>query len=223
MTNRRLVIQTVGALTVCAVLVAFCYVAIDRSVALWADNHPWLSPAWISNSPDVIIGMEVVAPVLLVLAAIRRLWGPWRRWEAMVAVLALNVLAMFILKQGLKWIFGRPCPKFWLAYEHSVIENAAAYQFHWFQGGRSPYDSFPSGHATIACGLVALMWVFWPKWRWPAGIVLLALLVCLVTTNYHYVGDVIAGSCLGWLGGCWTARFLPNWMKPEANGSTIHD
>jgi membrane-associated phospholipid phosphatase len=215
MQYRRLLIQSVCSVLACAGLVVICYYYIDRPVAEWVCNHSpfWPAPDWMRFS-DFITAMMVAAPVLLVMAALRRLRGPWQRWEAQLAVIAASVFVMTLLKQLFKWTFGRPSSTLWIFSGGSAIPNNPDYAFHWFHGF-FPYVAFPSGHLTVACTVGAIVWFIWPKWRWLALAVIAFVAVCLIITNYHYVGDIIAGAFLGWLGGLWTVQLMPAAWKPN--------
>jgi len=215
MPNRRVVIlsiQTALSLVICAGLVAFCYLLVDRPVALWIHDHFGWNLDWL-KWPDIIFVLMITAPLALILAGIKRLWGPWRRWEALMVTIACSVFAMTALKQLLKWIFGRPNTKLWLENVGFTGGNDN-YAFHWFHGFW-PYGAFPSGHSTIACAIATIVWIVWPKWRWLAVIALLTIAFCLVITNAHFVGDIVAGSFLGWLGGLWTVQFMPPAIRPN--------
>ncbi|NDC53179.1 MAG: phosphatase PAP2 family protein [Planctomycetia bacterium] len=67
-------------------------------------------------------------------------------------------------------------------------------------GSRSDSHSFPSGHAAVACGLMAAL-----AWRYPHGRWLFALLAASaaaqrVATSAHYPSDVCFGAALGLAG-----------------------
>jgi membrane-associated phospholipid phosphatase len=171
-----------------------------------------MAPGWL-RWPDFIVVMMIAAPILLVLACIKRLWKPWRRWEALLVTIASSVLVMTILKQLLKWIFGRPSTRLWIENGGSMVDDGE-YAFHWFHGFW-PYDALPSGHTTIACTVASIVWIIWPKWRWLSVAVVATIAFILVITNYHFVGDVVAGGFLGWLGGVWTVRFMPTGLNPN--------
>jgi membrane-associated phospholipid phosphatase len=63
--------------------------------------------------------------------------------------------------------------------------------------GGPHWQSFPSGTAAISAAIVSVLWTAIPRWR-AIGVLSIALLcVAVVITNYHWVGDVIAGTFLG--------------------------
>lgn len=71
--------------------------------------------------------------------------------------------------------------------------------FDHFGGPQHGFDSFPSGHATQAVLLMALLGLYFPRTRWVLAP--LAVLVCLgrVALDRHYVSDVIGGAALALL------------------------
>ena len=136
---------------------------------------------------------------------------PWRRHEALLAAIAVSVVGMIILKQILKFIFGRPSTRIWIETGGSLADRDFA--FRWFHGFH-PYDAFPSGHMTIACTLASLAWFIFPKWRWLTVAAPAIVAFCLIITNYHFVGDIIAGGFIGWLGGAWAVQLMPRSILP---------
>jgi undecaprenyl-diphosphatase len=83
----------------------------------------------------------------------------------------------------------------------------APLSFHPFNLSEYDYQSFPSGHATTAFSLAAVIAFLWPKAFWPA--VAFAVIVSLsrVFLGEHYPTDVTAGAVLGVLG-AYAARTL---------------
>lgn len=73
-----------------------------------------------------------------------------------------------------------------------------AYGFHFFHSGVA-YQSFPSGHTTVAVAAMTAIWIAFPRliWRGLAVLVIAAVVIGLLGENYHFLGDCIAG---GWLG-----------------------
>ena len=203
-------IQTACALTACVGLVALCYWHIDRPVALWVRDHVGAAVNWLRWS-DIIEAIAIAAPILLIWAGITRIRRPYRRHETLLVAIAVSVVAMTILKQILKFIFGRPSTRLWIENGGSLEDRDFA--FRWLHGFH-PYDSFPSGHMAIACMLASLTWFFLPKWRWLSVATVAIVAICLIITNYHFVGDIIAGSFIGWLGGSWSVQLMPRSILP---------
>ncbi len=174
-----------------------CYLWIDRPVALWMHafqneyhSRDFLDP--LTHFPDPVISAAAAAYLLIGLAALAiRIRGIGK-----VAVLCcVSVVMGETIKSGLKWFFGRPWPETWKNNNPSFIGDGA-YDFHWLHGG-GLYNSFPSGHMTVALALLSVLWIAYPRWRPLYTIAVLGAAVALVGSNYHFVGDVIAGSFLG--------------------------
>jgi membrane-associated phospholipid phosphatase len=107
-----------------------------------------------------------------------------------------------VLKDELKFAFGRTWPETWIRNNPSFIRDGV-YEFFPFHGGPG-YTSFPSGHAATICTVMTVLWICYPRWRPLYGLCMLAVAVGLVGANFHFLSDVIAGSYLGisagWLG-----------------------
>lgn len=198
----RLVYRTAGALVVCAVLVGLCYWLVDWRVARWVyeqkfgEHHYLKWPTYLSPC------IEDLAPIAVALVVLRRVFGPWRRWEVVLLAAALSVMVAVGIAEQVKVVFGRPWPETWRNGNLSYISNDD-YAFRWFHGN-DEYGSFPSGHTTIICGAMSVVWIAWSKIRWLAAMFVLAVIVGLVADNYHFVGDTVAGAFLGSICGVWS-------------------
>jgi membrane-associated phospholipid phosphatase len=95
----------------------------------------------------------------------------------------------FVLKTILKWLFGRTETRLWLS-DHSL------YGFHWF-AGMAGFRGFPSGHMLVFTPLFLALWHYYPRYRLYYGVVWFCLGVALIMTEYHFLGDVLAGACMG--------------------------
>jgi undecaprenyl-diphosphatase len=85
-------------------------------------------------------------------------------------------------------------------------------------------NSYPSGHATTAFTLAALATIKWPRWTgfWVACGAVVAL--SRVVQNSHWLGDMLAGSALGWAApwivmAVWRARW-PASAPRQRSGTT---
>ncbi len=206
MNNRRLMLQSLGSLAVCTVLVLVCNKYVDRPVAFWIHNHFLTEGFWIQPTNDIGRWLTYGAPPTIVVLAIRRWYRPWQHWQLVVFTAASSMLVMAGIKVGLKWVFGRSWPVTWIDNNPSLIANNV-YDFHWLHGGQA-FGSFPSGHTTAVCAIAAVVWTAWPKARWCAVLAVVLMVAALVGNDYHFVGDCIAGGFLGWIGGLWMAKLL---------------
>jgi membrane-associated phospholipid phosphatase len=206
MTSAQLAKLTGYAIFLCAILVLFCYFFIDAPVAFWVQANFTTDGRWIQPETDVVPYVSFGARFVVGALFVWRWWHKWQHWQLTVLAALLNLLVMALVKDGLKWIFGRPWPTTWIGNNPSFI-NGGAYDFHWFHGG-IVFGSFPSGHTTATAAIASIVWIAYPKLRWLAVLAVLTMVVALVGNNYHFVGDCVAGGFLGSIGGAWTAHFL---------------
>jgi membrane-associated phospholipid phosphatase len=181
-----------------SIAVVCSYLWVDRPLAIWIHQHLAInpiralaSPASNIPNPFILIGICTYCIVGVLAGSDRPLIMSWRT----IAAASIALLAGEQIKTTLKWIFGRPWPETWHSNNPSFIGNAD-YKFHWLQGG-TIYNSFPSGHMTAVCAVIAVLWLSVPhlRWLWAAFSVIAAF--ALVASNYHFLGDVIAGAFLG--------------------------
>lgn len=97
----------------------------------------------------------------------------------------------YTAKDLLKAVFGRVNTRYW-------IEHPYHFEFHWLTAG-DHFFGFPSGHLAVLGAFAFAVMHYYPRlrsWGW-AGITLLA--AALVVSEYHFLGDVIAGGYVGYL------------------------
>jgi membrane-associated phospholipid phosphatase len=213
---RQLLGRSLAALLAGAALVALCYFFVDRPVAFFVHDHNlarFSFLAWLTYPPPIL---QAWAPALLTGLAVRRAWGPFRRWERTLFAACVSLLVAVQFKDSLKYVFGRYWPDTWVHDNPSLI-GGGAYGFHPFHEG-SAYGSFPSGHAARTLAVVAVVWVAYPRWRWACVAAAAAVAVGLIGMDYHFVGDVIAGGLVGGLVGVYAARFCGLGTESEPAG-----
>jgi hypothetical protein len=195
----------------CAFLVALCYFFVDRPVAFWVRDHEWNRfrvLVWLQDPPPIL---QAWAPAVLALLMIRRAWGPFRRWELALLAACVSMLVAFQFENSLKYCFGRYWPDTWTHDNPSLLHDGA-YGFHPFHDGPA-FGSFPSGHMTRTLAIVSVVWVAYGRLRWACIVAAAAIAIGLIGMNYHFVGDVIAGGCVGSIVGVHTAHgcgLIPN-------------
>jgi membrane-associated phospholipid phosphatase len=178
-----------GATTV-AILVCTAYV--DRPIALFFDAHLRHTAAWgwisLALAP---LDLVVIAALLFLLGCgawvvSGRLLHPWTRTPLLCSWAGMWATAADII---FKHIFGRAWP------DPVYVQNRV-YEFRLLHG--APYwDSFPSGTAAISAAIASVLWILAPRWRAISALIVVLLCVAVVVTNYHWIGDVIAGAFLG--------------------------
>jgi membrane-associated phospholipid phosphatase len=150
------------------------------------------------------------SPLVLVLLAIRRAFGPWRVWQHTLLIACVSLIVADQFRESLGDICGRYWPETWNDNNPSLI-GTGAYGFHLFEVGDDT-GSFPSGHAARIAGFVSVFWFAMPRGRWLYVFIAVPMLIALVAMNYHFVSDVIAGSVLGAVIGSWAVRLCQSQM-----------
>jgi membrane-associated phospholipid phosphatase len=217
MTSLQLAKLTAWAIFFCAILVVFCYMFVDAPVAFWVQANFTRDGRWIQPETDIVPYLIKGAPFVIGALLIWRWRHAWQHWQLAIVAAMINLLAMSLVKMGLKWVFGRPWPGTWIDNNPSLIRDGI-YDFQWFHGGEI-FGSFPSGHTTAAAAIASILWIAYPKLRWLAVLAVITMVVALVGNNYHFVGDCVAGAFLGSIGGAWTAHFLGLSARTAGNAS----
>lgn len=197
----RLLSRTVFAAVGCVVLVVFCYYFVDRPVAFFVHRHEiprFEEFRWLTEPPPLV---QSWSPLVLIALVVRRAFGPWRRWQHVLCLACVSLIVADQFRESLGDLCGRYWPETWRDNNPSLI-GSGAYGFHPFQVG-DDIGSFPSGHAARISAFVAVFWLALPRGRWMYAILAVPMLVALVAMDYHFVGDVVAGSTLGAVVGSW--------------------
>ncbi|MEA2726212.1 MAG: hypothetical protein QOD56_407 [Gammaproteobacteria bacterium] len=203
-----------------ALLVPLSVAFLDRPVSSW--SHGALHGITAIDWP-----IYIVSPILptaslgLAAAGIATLAG-WRPgyWGRALIACCIAVLVADTLKEELKFAFGRTWPETWINNNPSWIGDGT-YAFAAFHGGRG-WASFPSGHMTLITAPVSVLWCVLARLRWLwAGLVALVALG-LLGSDYHFLGDVIAGTYLGAACGIGCAALLGVRPPPSAPWGKRH-
>ena len=186
------------ALALVAIAVVVCYVWFDWAIASWIHAHKAVYRSRdlfepLTHIPDPLVPLGAAAFFIFGLRAIA---GARRRklYHVIVAC-GISVVMAETIKNGLKWLFGRPWPETWRNNNSSWIGNQD-YTFHWFRGG-GEFSSFPSGHTTATFAVLSVLWICYPPFRVLYALAALAVIAGLVGANFHFLGDTIAGAFLG--------------------------
>jgi len=145
-----------------------CNWFVYRPVAFCVHDHKFADHAalkWLTYPPPVL---QAWVPVLLAALMIRRVWGPFRRWEWTVLAACVSIVLADQFRESLAYAFGRYWPETWVNDKQSLIRDGA-YGFHPFHGGIAD-GSFPSGHIARALAVGAVVWITYPRWRWACGL-----------------------------------------------------
>jgi membrane-associated phospholipid phosphatase len=185
---------------VAAVVIAYQFV--DRDIASYASAHFQKKP-WFDAMTQIPEWLARLALVVFVLSAAYALIGRALPRPLVVGLLAsASLVIASAIKDQLKLAFGRTWPETWTNNNPSFIHDQV-YGFNPFHGGQA-YASFPSGHTTATCAVMAVLWICYPKYRPVYGLVIAAVVIGLLGADYHFLSDIIAGGFLGSLTG-WVA------------------
>ncbi|MEI9982067.1 MAG: phosphatase PAP2 family protein [Aliidongia sp.] len=190
-TDRRGLIALVSA----AVLIPASVEFADRAVSTWSFTTLHRPDAFIDLTL-IIEPLPPIAGILLALAGLAALAG-WRpgHWGRVMIATCVALLVAVTLKEQLKYAFGRTWPETWVNNNPSWIGDGT-YGFFPFHKGPG-WASFPSGHMTVITAPIGVLWGALPRLRivWLALPIVVA--VGLIGADYHFLGDIIAGSYLG--------------------------
>lgn len=194
--DRRAVFWLFGLLVTVATSSA-SFLWLDRPIATFVHDHFRYQHRTVvdelSHFPNPLLLLAVILAVIL--GARMILGWPLSRDQANAFVCSLGVIVTEVVKDALKFIFGRTWPETWVHDNPSFIRDGV-YGFHFFQGG-SAYQSFPSGHMAGICTVIAVLWLRYPRFRMLYLVAGLLIGAGLVGANYHFLSDVIAGAFVG--------------------------
>lgn len=177
---------------------------LDQPLARLA--HSWLPHhetfARVSHAPDPFVPLAAITLTVLAFWIISgRIMS---KVQEAAAACSLAVLMAEAIKNQLKFVFGRTWPEAWFPDGPSFIRDGA-YGFNPFHGGVG-YGSFPSGHTAVACAVISVLWIYYPKYVPSYFLAVLGVAGGLVAGNYHFLSDVIVGAFIGGSAGWAAAR-----------------
>ncbi len=181
----------------CVVLVGASVLLVDRPVATWSHDvlhrpHPAVLVTKLANWM-AFCGLAVLVQVAGLAARLagRRLGAAWRVALAASLATLIATAAVILLKFG----FGRLWPETWVHDNPSWI-GGHRYGFLPLHGGEG-YESFPSGHTARVTAPFAVLWQRVARLRLLWAVPTLVIAAGLVASDYHFVGDCIAGAYVG--------------------------
>lgn len=196
-----LLVRSTLAVIGCAIVVTLCYFFVDRQVALFINTHEINKIAvfkWLTYPPPIV---ETWSPLVITLLLIRRASGGWRLWQRTLFIACVSLIVADQFRYTIGDVAGRYWPETWHDDNPSFIGNGT-YGFHPFHADDDE-GSFPSGHAARIAGFLGVFSIATPRFRWLYAVIAAPMLIALVAMNYHFVGDVVAGSVLGTIVAAW--------------------
>lgn len=145
----------------------------------------------VTRWATILIGLAFLAKILAPLLA--RLI-PTRELLFLATTLAIG--PGLLVNAFLKEVWGRPRPS-----ETTLFGGPWTFLPAWIPGGQCPTNcSFPSGEASGAAWLLALVFVVPPSWRRATLAVVLAWMAAIslnrMAFGSHFLSDVVIGWCL---------------------------
>ena len=186
-------------------LVVCSYFLADRPLATLAHEELW---PWRRAFDALTHLIDPLPP----LAGLVLLWtmGVVARGRTIGPVLedlvraAGGLCCAIVVKDQLKYAFGRTWPETWINGNPSFFRDGA-YGFVPFHGGPG-WFAFPSGHATTICAAAAAAWMLWPRGRPLYALAAVLVAIGLIGADYHWLSDIIAGGAVGTAFGVAAAR-----------------
>jgi membrane-associated phospholipid phosphatase len=176
---------------------------LDRPIAIFVHDtfgsrHV---PDSLVHSPGLSI--PLASAVIFVALGVSAIMGrKFSKLESLILICDISLLAADVIKNQLKFAFGRSWPDSWGPGIPSLIQDNV-YGFHFFYSG-APYESFPSGHAAVVAAVMSVVWTLFPKLRAVCAVCIAVADVGLVLLNLHFVSDVVVGTFVGISAGLFT-------------------
>jgi membrane-associated phospholipid phosphatase len=205
------------------VAVAVSYAWLDRPIALFAHalTRGFALFEKLTFIPELMAPLAILVFVMLAVDALAGRPMPKLPTVALIAAASLAVASA--IKDQLKFAFGRTWPETWIRDNQSFIRDGV-YGFNPFHGGPG-FAAFPSGHTTVVCAVMSVLWVCYPRYRAAYAICVAAVAVGLIGADFHFLSDVIAGAYLGTLTGwlivvLWDLGYRPMHSSSAASRET---
>jgi len=189
-TARKCLVVTVSS----AIFVAVCIVWTDYPLASLIDRtlvRHHITTTKI-NIPDLLLP-GCIALVIIAWASycFCKLTGRFPSVVRLALSIGTVTPCVYVVKEIAQHFFGRVYPRAILL--HPQLQQFRFFHENFVRGG------FPSGHMMVITPLLLMLCGFSPKLRLIWIGLGLALGAALIATNYHFLGDVIAGAYLGFV------------------------
>jgi membrane-associated phospholipid phosphatase len=182
------------------ILILVIALSLDRPIAAAAQTLPSvivtffaditvLGEGWVIFVPSALAGLALAA--LSYASKSWRLRGQLQLIADRALFVTIAVLLPSLVTNVVKHLIGRVRPP------HAGIPHP--FQFEPFSLAASR-ASFPSGHATVMAALVVAVGAAAPRWRAPALVLAVLVILSRLVIDAHYTSDVVAGAFLGAFG-----------------------
>jgi membrane-associated phospholipid phosphatase len=192
--------------------IPLCILVADRPLTEFLVVRPLPGLSYLVRLPRLFFLVALVAPFFSRWLSSAVNPASWKRGALLLSVSVL--WSMAVVELVLKRVAGRLGPLSWLRYHQ--------YGFHWFAGRSLRFQSFPSGEAALLMAAIGILWVIYPKARWLYVLAFVIETIALITLQWHFLSDVIAGGLVGACGATLAFRFVPD-KRREPRGANAKD
>lgn len=199
------------ALLITAISIVVSYEWLDRPVSMYMSTHtrPLALLPWTVELHRNADELALIAIIVCGIIAIARPGKRPRRVIAMLFLTGLSIIVVRAMKDQLQLVFGRTWPETWVEDNPSLIGDGV-YTFNLMHGGEA-YESFPSGTTATICAVFGVAWWWYPRWRLVYSAVIGVVVFTLVTSNYHFVSDIIGGAFVAFSVGWFATKIWDSW------------
>jgi membrane-associated phospholipid phosphatase len=185
-------------LVACSTLAVTLLFYFDKPVAIWVRTiHDKKSAAFVRYF-DTPLYFLTHGSTLVIIACLFFLAGRFfgRRFVEAGKALLISFLVSGIAAQILKHLFGRARPRL----THDLVFIGPS-----LKGG---YDSFPSGHTTVAFCFAYTISLYFPKYRGLFYFLATVIGLSRIESTAHFSSDIVAGAAVGLILGKLLSRNL---------------
>ena len=213
---RRWLIMFAG----CVVVVVVSVLVVDRPVATYMSAHtrPLGLLRW---TVELHRWADEAALVIIVACAVSAAAASRHRPSRLTATLFLTACTVIVtraIKDQLQLAFGRTWPETWVDDNPSFIRDHV-FRFEFFRGGEA-YESFPSGTTATITAMFAVLWFWYPRGRILYATVIGLVVGTLLTSDFHFVSDIVAGGFIGMSAGWFAIGLWQAWGPAEPAAAT---
>ena len=175
------------SLLICTLAVAVTFVHFDVPIADRVYGILGSTESLATGFASVVLlGVEAAVVLALVITRIMRgHLSPFRETAALACL--ASICSYAINDSTLKFFFGVPNP--------ATVLHGTRHAFNLLRGSFN--SSFPSGHMVLAGSFAAVFMRLYRISILPLSALLLVAAVLLITGDWHFVSDVIAGIFVG--------------------------
>jgi undecaprenyl-diphosphatase len=177
----------------------------DRALSLYAQGWPGpvrgaleqITP--FGESGWILVPSAALCAVMALLAV----FVPWKLMRLMLWQFAA-LFGFIFAGVGLPSAFTTLVKRLIGRWRPNAEGQTLVFQPNWLDW---THQSFPSGHATTAFALFAVIGLVAPRWFYPGLVLATAIAVSRLSMGVHFPSDVVAGAIVGILG-----AYLVRWL-----------